>query len=158
MISSGRRQRLRCFCFLDNQVKHFSPCVVKSPNLIFGVTRNGISPWFLYSTCVLSTFISSPFDLSALLSPFWLLMLCPLLLVTSTYIYIFLFPSYFKAWSLFLFWQTCLSLLKFSLFRGILSPRLPPGLSLFLFLVLSPFKGFFFCFQAFPVGLVFLFY
>lgn len=39
------------FSFLDNQAKHFAPCVVKPQNLSYGVTWDGASPQLLRLTC-----------------------------------------------------------------------------------------------------------
>lgn len=130
------------FSFLGNQVKLLLPGVVKPQNLIFGVTL-GWNLSMTFTSCLCFQLLhSSLFDLSALPGPFWLLTLHPLLFVT------FFFLASKPGLSLLLFCQTCLSLFKFSLFSGILSALLPPGLFLhcscslpfqrLLFLFLSP--------------------
>lgn len=147
-ISSGKRQWLRFFSFLDNQVKHFTPCVVKSQNLSCGVTWDGCLHSF-YILLVLSTSIKE--SLWSQCPTQLLLATNALSLLLVTFSLFFLFLSLVSL----LFWQTCWSLPEFSLFSGIISHLLPPGLclscscSLLLQRLL--------CLQASPVGLGFLF-
>lgn len=124
-----KRQWLIFFSFLGKQVKLLTTGVVKTQNLIFGVTLGwNLSMTFTFCLCF-QLLHSSHFDLSALPVPFWLLMLHPLFFMAS-FFFFFFFPASKPGLSFLLFCQTCLSLLKFSLFSGILSALLPPGLFL----------------------------
>ena len=140
-----KRQWLIFFSFLGEQVKLLTTGVVKTQNLIFGVTLGwNLSMTFTFCLCF-QLLHSSHFDLSALPVPFWLLMLHPLLFMAS---FFFLF-SFFLLRSLvslsFCSARPVSHSSSFHYLVGFFLLFCHLGCSSIV-LVCSPFKGFFFCF------------